>query len=201
MSSHPLRLLGIGGTTRAGSTSERALRFALSHAQAQTGVVIEVLAGEALLLPLYDPAQAQNAAAQHLIEAVRRADGIVIASPCYHGTISGLIKNALDYVEALRTDARPYLEGRAVGCVVVADGPQAMGSTLTTMRAIVHALRGWPTPYAACVDAAQKPFGTDSSTPHTEAVAQSLKLVTGQVLEFARMRAAHLHTHPTGARA
>jgi FMN reductase len=190
MLSNPLRLLGIGGTTRQGSTSERALRFVLNHAQAQTGVVTEVFAGEALLLPHYDPAQTPNAAAQHFIEAIRQADGIVLASPCYHGTVSGLIKNALDHIEALRTDTRPYLDGRAVGCLVVADGSQAMGSTLTTMRAIVHALRGWPTPYAACIDASQKPFGSDSAQPHEEAVAQSLKLVADQVLEFARMRQA-----------
>jgi FMN reductase len=188
MSLRPLRLLGIGGTTRQGSSSERALRFALSQVQAHDDVEIDVLAGEALLMPLYDMAHTPGAAAQHFVEAVRQADGIVIASPSYHGTVSGLIKNALDHIEALRTDDRPYLEGRAVGCVVVADGPQAMGSTLTTLRAVIHALRGWPTPYAACVDAGQKPFGADATEPREAAVAQSLQRVAEQVLEFARMR-------------
>ncbi len=197
MSPHPLRLVGIGGTTRQGSSSERALRFALGHAQAQAGVLTEVFAGADLLMPLYDPANTLNAQAARMVEAVRLADGIVIASPSYHGTVSGLVKNALDYIEALRTDDRPYLEGRAVGCVVVADGPQAMGSTITSLRAVIHALRGWPTPYAACLDAGQKPFGgADASQPSEAAVAKSLQRVTDQVLEFARMRVAYQTDSP-----
>ena len=55
--------------------------------------------------------------------------GVVIATPSYHGGISGLVKNAIDFVEDMRDDERPYLDGRAVGCIVVADGPQAIGAT------------------------------------------------------------------------
>ena len=56
------------------------------------------------------------------------------------------IKNALDYAEDTAKDARPYLDGRAVGCIACAYGWQATDSTLIAMRSIVHALRGWPTP-------------------------------------------------------
>ena len=80
------------------------------------------------------------------VEAVRAADGLVIATPGYHGPVSGLIKNALDALDGLRDDERPYLEGRAVGCIVTADGWQACGTALASLRTIVHALRGWPTP-------------------------------------------------------
>ena len=45
---------------------------------------------------------------------------VVIASPGYHGTVSGLVKNSLDYLEVLREDDRPYLDGRAVGVIAVA---------------------------------------------------------------------------------
>ena len=84
-----------------------------------------------------------------LIEAVREADAIIIATPGYHGGVSGLVKNALDTLEELRADDRPYLDGRAVGCIVTAYGWQAAGSVLTSLRSIVHALRGWPTPFGA----------------------------------------------------
>jgi FMN reductase len=43
------------------------------------------------------------------VAEVERADGIVIASPGYHGGISGMVKNALDYLEDLRDAPRPYL--------------------------------------------------------------------------------------------
>ena len=71
---------------------------------------------------------------------------IIVASPAYHGGVSGLVKNALDYVEDLRDAKRPYLDGRAVGCIACAGGWQAAVATLTGLRSISHALRGWPTP-------------------------------------------------------
>jgi FMN reductase len=42
---------------------------------------------------------------------VRGADALVFGSPGYHGTLSGLVKNALDYLEELGRDARPYVDG------------------------------------------------------------------------------------------
>ncbi len=183
-------IVGIGGTTRTGSSSERALRQALDAAQ-RLGAETEILAGNALPFEPYDPArESRSAEAAQLVDMLRRADGILVATPSYHGSLSGLVKNALDHAEDLRTDARPYFEGRAVGCIVLAEGAQAMGSTLMALRSIVHALRGWPTPYAACIDAKQRPFGADGVST-AETVVQSLELVAGQVMEFARMRAAH----------
>ena len=157
MAGRPL-IVGIGGTLRPGSTSERALALTLARAQS-LGAETRIFAGPALHMPLYDTAVlARHGEAHDLVEALRMADGIIISSPGYHGSISGLLKNALDYAEDLRTDVRPYFTGRAVGLIACADGVQAMGSTLATLRAIVHALRGWPTPYAAMVSAAPRPL-------------------------------------------
>ena len=76
---------------------------------------------------------------------------MLLAAPGYHGTISGLVKNALDYLEDLAKDTRPYLDGRAVGLIATAYGDQATMSTMQTLRSIVHALRGWPTPMGATI--------------------------------------------------
>jgi FMN reductase len=181
-------ILGIGGTTRPGSTSEKALRVALERAAA-LGCRTEIVAGPDLPMEHYEPGAERSAKAHRLIDLYRAADGLIVASPAYHGAISGLVKNALDYVEDLRTDKRVYLDGMALGCIVAADGPQALGPTLAAMRAIAHALRAWPTPFAATVNAATRPFGADGSTPDP-AMAQSLRLVAEQVVEFALMRRA-----------
>ena len=61
------------------------------------------------------------------------------------------MKNALDYLEDLAKDERPYLDGRAVGLVATAYGHQAAMTTLQTLRAITHSLRGWPTPMGAAI--------------------------------------------------
>lgn len=184
MSAAPF-IVGIGGTLRDGSSSERALRIALAEAERQ-GARTLLFAGQALDLPAYDPAERTHSpAAVELIEALRTADGIIIATPSYHGSVSGLIKNALDYTEDLRADARIYFSDRAVGTIVCADGVQAMGATLATLRAIVHALRGWPTPFAAVINSAQRPFAADGQCSDP-AVTQQLALVAEQVVAFAR---------------
>jgi FMN reductase len=191
-------LVGVGGTLRDGSTSERALRLALGVA-GDMGCSTEIFAGQAINLPPYDPADRQRSPeAKALVEALRQADGVILSSPGYHGTISGLLKNALDYTEDLRGDTRVYLSERAVGIIVCADGIQAMGSTLNTLRSIAHALRAWPTPFSAVVNSGGKPFAPDGSCLSTE-VEQSLRLVAAQVVEFAQMRIAADRTETASA--
>lgn len=185
MSEAPL-IVGIGGTLRAGSTSERALRIALGEAE-RLGARTRIFVGQALDLAAYDPAeQNRSAAAVELVEALRAADGVIVSSPSYHGSISGLIKNAIDYTEDLRGDTRSYFSERAIGTIVCADGIQAMGSTLATLRAIVHALRGWPTPFSAVINSALRPFTPEGKCADPQ-VAQQLGFVAEQVVEFARM--------------
>ncbi len=84
---------------------------------------------------------------------VREADGIILATPGYHGSLSGVVKNALDTLELTRDDAAPYFQGKPVGIIITADGAQAAGTTLMAVRAIIHAMRGWPTPFGAALNA------------------------------------------------
>lgn len=178
------RILGLGGTTRVGSTSELALREALRVAADQGARAELITAAELLDLPMYDPEREGDSAAQRLLSAVRAADGLVIATPGYHGGISGLMKNALDHLQALMTDPEPYLHGKAVGCVVTAGGWQAGVSTLASLRATVHALRGWPTPLGVVVNSSTKPFGSDGA-PVDSTVAGQLYTLGSQVTAFA----------------
>jgi FMN reductase len=149
-------VVGIGGTTRSGSTSERLVAAVLRDAEAQ-GAVTKLFCGPDLMcLPHYAPERSERCPEQRaLVEAVRNADGIVIGTPGYHGGISGLVKNAIDLLEDLRDDTRSYLEGRPVGLVVTAGGWQACGVTLSALRDVVHSLRGWPTPIGIAVNSSE----------------------------------------------
>jgi FMN reductase len=182
----PPLIVGLGGTTRPGSTSERALVVAL-EAAAAAGFETRLFGAGTMPCETYDPTRPERSPeAVEIIAALRRADGVLIATPAYHGGISGLVKNTIDFTEDMREDARPYLDGRAVGLIVVADGAQALGSTLASLRAIVHALRGWPTPFAATLNGRDKPFGGDGRDAD-EAALQACRLVAQQVIGFARM--------------
>jgi FMN reductase len=177
-------VVGIGGSLRRDSQSERALRLALDGAE-EAGAKTSVISGADLVLPFYDPAvPARAPGAERLVAELADADGVVLVSPGYHGTVSGLVKNALDYVEDLRLSPRPYLDGRAVGCVSTALGWQAAVTTLTALRSIVHSLRGWPTPLGVAVNSAEVEFdGLGGCT--REQVGTQLRTIGIQVVEFA----------------
>jgi len=182
-------ILGIGGTTRPGSSTELALQVALSAAEI-AGAEVAMIGGAELQLPMYDPAvPGLPPEAERLVTLTRRCNGLIIASPGYHGTMSGMIKNAIDYIEELRKDEAPYLDGRAVGCIACAYGWQATGTTLVALRTMVHSLRGWPTPLGAAINSAQKVFAADG-TCIDESARLQLEIVGQQVVEFALMRKA-----------
>ncbi len=184
-SERPL-IVGIGGTVRTPSSSERVLTQALAAAEA-AGARTQMFGGEILSrLPIYNPSDPGEPPERlALVEAVRQADGVIVSTPGYHGSLSGLIKNALDSLEPLSGDARPYLHGRAVGCVVVADGWQACGSALAHLRSIVHALRGWPTPLGATINSALKPFDEAGALKDPRDAFQ-VETVARQVGDFAK---------------
>ncbi|MGH3936151.1 MAG: NADPH-dependent FMN reductase [Pseudonocardiaceae bacterium] len=179
-----LMVVGIGGSIRGDSQSGRALSVVLDGARV-AGAETVAITGMDLVLPFYDPAVFERGDVAHrLVVALREADGVVLVSPGYHGTVSGLVKNALDYVEDLRADPRPYLEGRAVGCVATALGWQAAVTTLTALRSIVHALRGWPTPLGAALNSTEVRFD-DEGVPSDPAVDRTLRTIGQQVVQFA----------------
>lgn len=183
-----LHVVGLGGTVRPGSSSEQALRIAVRRAEAH-GATSRVFAGEELArLPMYAPGAGDaGPVARELVAELRRADGVVVASPGYHGSISGLVKNALDYTEEMRDDALPYLADRSVGLVVTAYGWQASVTTLSALRSIVHALRGWVTPYGAAINSMQCAF--DGGACADARVTDQLHTVADEVVRFADLMA------------
>ncbi len=184
----PAFVVALGGTTSANSSTERALRIALAGAAA-AGAETLLIAGPELELPIYAwDRKDRTPAAVHLISALRRADGIIIGSPGYHGSISGLIKNALDYAEDMSGDDWPYFHGRPVGAIATGAGWQGAVMTLTALRSIVHALRGWNTPLGVAINTAQTKFDTEGGCDE-EKVDAMLRQMGQEVADAARTRA------------
>ena len=185
-------IVGIGGTARPDSTSERAVVEALRSAE-RLGAETRLFDGVFVSgLPLYVPDRKERTGGERdFIETMRRCDGVIVGTPGYHGSLSGPVKNILDLLEDTARDERPYLEGRAFGCVVTAYGWQACGTTLVALRMIAHALRAWPTPFGAALNASTPLFETDGTCIDAK-IERQLAVVAGQVVEFARHRAAGL---------
>jgi FMN reductase len=181
-------IVGIGGTARPGSSSEKALRYALALAD-KLGADVELFDGASINLPMYTPeSPVRTEAAQRMIAALRRAHGVILSTPCYHGSVSGLVKNALDYTEDMRQDTEPYLDGRAVGLIVCGHGWQSTGVVLSAFRSIVHALRGWPTPMGLAINTQVDRFDEEGAGIGEQS-ARQMAIMVGQVVEFARLRA------------
>jgi FMN reductase len=186
MTGRKLKILGIGGTTRAGSSSEKALAISL-RAAAEAGADTVMISGSDLVLPMYSPdVRDRTDEARRLVAAFGECDGIIVSSAAYHGSISGLIKNALDYVEDLREGKRVYFDGVAAGLIACGGGWQATGQTLAALRAIAHALRAWPTPLGAMLNTSAKLFDEDGACTDLSARFQ-LETIGRQVVEFAQM--------------
>jgi len=100
-----------------------------------------------------------------------------------------VVKNALDLLEETARDtARPYLADMPVGLIATAYGWQATGSTIAALRSIVHALRGWPTPFAAAINSVATKFDDEGGTSDP-AVLEQLCMVGRQVARFAPLAA------------
>jgi FMN reductase len=184
----PPYIVGIGGTIRPGSTTETALVYGLKACET-LGARTRMFGGAFLAtLPIFDPRPGEPTPQQaELVEAVRAADGILIGSPGYHGSISGVMKNALDTLEITAKDPQPYFDGRPVGTIVTAYGWQATGSTLSALRMIIHAMRGWPTPFGAALNSTDGLFDAEGECRNPRD-AWALNTVAEQVMEFAAMR-------------
>lgn len=180
-----MHIVGIGGTTREASSTEKALRFALGVCEKAGATTTLFGAADLAALPHYAPENpARTPEAQRLVGELRRAGGVVIGSPGYHGGVSGLVKNALDYIEDLRDDDPAYLSGRPVGCIATGAGWQGIVTTLEALRAIVHALRGWVTPLGAAINTSKPVFDADGA-PTDERVRFQLETLAAEIMDFA----------------
>lgn len=180
-----LRVVLLSGSLRPGSTSDRVIAWCADRC-AERGAVPYVFTGSALDLPFYRSGVSQrHAGARALVDALAAADAVVLVSPAYHGTVSGLLKNALDYVNDI-SGARPFLDGRPIGCVAISAGPQGGASTLATLRTIAHAVRGWPTPLGVVLDSARPVEAPETAEDHRRG--ELLREMLSQVLHLGSLR-------------
>ncbi len=187
-------IVGIGGALRADSTSEKALNLVAGRL-AERGITMRMFVGRDLAFPLYDPAEAQAdlPSVGEYIEAVRACDGLIIASPVYHGGPSGLIKNAIDHLQPLATDRLPYLAQRPVCCIAAGGGMAGAVSTLSALKDVVHALRGWPTPLQVPINTSAGPFSADGACIDSK-LSRTLDAAIDDLVAFVTAMRAH-QTH------
>jgi NAD(P)H-dependent FMN reductase len=158
-------ILGLGGSLRLGSTTTLALQSALTGAQ-EAGAQTRLMDLATLRLPLFNGTytldgytSAERKEIMTLLEAADEAQGFILASPTYHNTISGSLKNALDILEILNDDRPSRLAGKVVGIMTVQGGTSGTGvNTLTTMLLAARAMGAWVAPTMVSLPGSREAF-------------------------------------------
>ncbi|MDP9364036.1 MAG: NAD(P)H-dependent oxidoreductase [Chloroflexota bacterium] len=179
----PVRVLGIGGSTRRGSRSLAALRAALALA-AEAGAETVLADVRALGLPLFDEDRDGTddpASLGWLLAQARAADALVFCSPTYLGTVAGGVKNALDCLSLLAADDPPYLGGKPVG--VMAVGGANAANAIEALGQAARSLRGLTVPTAVAVP--ERALDTAGALAD-EAVRRRLGRMVGEVIDLGR---------------
>ena len=150
-----LKIVGIGGSLRADSYSQIALRLAAQRVEALDAEV-EILDLREMQLPFCNGEQEypDYPDVQKLQNAVSRADGLILATPEYHGSISGVLKNALDLMSF------EQLSGKVTGLISVLGG-QPNSNALNDLRIIMRWVHGWVIPEQIAIGQAWKAFSPE----------------------------------------
>ena len=184
----PVRVLGIGGSMRAASVTRRVLEALLAEA-AEAGAETVLADVRALNLPLYDPDVpfAERPAAYHwLLEQVRAADAYIIASPTYHGTVPGALKNVLDSLHITEGSERITFAQRPVG-VAAYGGPSAM-NVVTALTQAARSMRGFVVPTGVTV--ASTAFDAETGVIVDPMTRTRMRAMIAELLDLARLQAA-----------
>ncbi len=117
-----VRILGVNGSIRDGSSADRALRFVIDLLT-QDGAQCEAF--EIGTLPLLDgrPDGDYPAIAGAWRAAAEAAEGLVLTVPTYHGAAPGALKNALDFLDV------PQIAGKPFALIGIAGGDAEPGVT------------------------------------------------------------------------
>ena len=179
----PVRVVGLGGSLRAASTSRMALQVALDGAAA-SGAEVELLAIRDLGLPLYTAEHGTPQAAREFAEAVYAGDAMIWSSPTYQGSVSGAFKNALDWLILLAERTPPYLSNKPIGLVSTAGGVQGL-QTVNAMDFIARSLRGWSVPLVMPVPQSWQTFDADGRLVD-DSIGDQLRALGAEVTRAAR---------------
>jgi NAD(P)H-dependent FMN reductase len=167
-------VLGVAGSTRQESYSTRALKIALDHAKSH-GAEVRLLELNRTVLPLYDPSAPASKEVEHAAEAIAWADAFILASPDYHGSMSGALKNFLDHF---------YEEfaGKVFGYIVAS---HEKGLTvMDQMRTAVRQCYGWSMPYGVSINGPQDFTGNEIGNAR---LSSRLRMMTRDLVVYGRL--------------
>ncbi len=154
-----MKILAVAGSLNEQSTTHAAVGI-VAEAARKAGAEVEIFDLRKHPLPIYDCRSDETTypeTVKMFKEKMLEADGFILGSPEYHGSISGVLKNALDFIGARE------LEGKAVALVGTAGGAMGATNTLNAMNIICRTLHAWPLPSMVSVPQSYMAFKPDGT--------------------------------------
>lgn len=154
-----MKIVALVGSTRRNSTTRKATEIVKKEVE-KHGITVEVIHFAEVKLPIYEgdlDKEDYPLVVKNFIKKVAAADGIILASPEYHGSVSGVLKNALDYIGARE------MSGKLAAIIGTAGSQLGASNTVNTLHQICRNLHAWPLPQSPTIPAAYEAFNQDGS--------------------------------------
>ncbi|MDP5339083.1 MAG: NAD(P)H-dependent oxidoreductase, partial [Nodularia sp. (in: cyanobacteria)] len=150
-----VKIVGLGGSLRPDSYTQIALKVAAQRVEA-LGAEVEILDLRQLNLPFCDGGKdySEYPDVQRLRDTVSGADGLILATPEYHGGVSGVLKNTLDLMSF------DELSDKVTGVLSVLGG-QVNSNALNELRLIIRWVHGWVIPEQIAIGQAWGAFSPE----------------------------------------
>jgi FMN reductase len=150
-----VKIVGIGGSLRPQSYTQLALQIAAQRVET-LGAEVEILDLRQMQLPFCNGEKEYPdfPDVQKMRDAVSRSDGLILATPEYHGSVSGVLKNALDLMSF------DELSDKVTGLISILGG-QSNSNALNDLRIITRWVHGWVIPEQIAIGQAWKAFSPE----------------------------------------
>jgi len=164
--SRTVKILAFAGSTRRESLNKRLVGVAAEGAR-EAGADVTLLDLAELPLPLYDgdleAAEGLPENARRLKELMIAHDGFLLASPEYNSSISGALKNAIDWASRRAEGEAPLAAFADKAAALMSASPGALGGLrgLVHVRAILGNLGVLVLPQQKAVPRAHQAFTDD----------------------------------------
>ncbi len=190
-----MKIVIIAGSNRKSATSTRLAGYS-QRLIGQKGHSVTLFDLYRSPLPFYSPDEyhQEHADLHALKRSLVEADGIVLVTPEYHGSISGVLKNALDHL------GQEHFNNKVVLSVSSSGGAVGV-SSLTQLQAMVRNLHGINSPEWLSIGGAQRKwFETEQDSYEIgQDIDDRIHRVIGSFLTLTQLIRGQLHTGAANA--
>lgn len=162
------------GTVRTGRQSHRLARY-VAKSLNELGIESDLIDLQKIPLPVYGTETSQHI--ENIGSRLKNADAIILVTPEYHGSFSGVLKNALDHFWS-------EFQKKPVGVVAASSGRMAGINASTQLQHVILSLGAFPMPSKLLISDIGQAFN-ESSEPQQEQIVKRTNKFLNEFLWFA----------------